>query len=280
LPVEREANVQVDFIIIGAQKSGTTSLAHHLSQHPQISFCKKKEPHYFSTTSDWKMYLSDYHSLFKPTDPGQLYGEASTSYTFIPEYQDTHSRLFSYNPNLKLIYLMRQPVDRIISHYGHNLLQGRTKKPPEIEVMKNPAYINRSRYKLQIKPYLELFGPQQISLLIFEEYIANPFEILQQAAQFLEIPAAGFTRIDSTPRNVYVPLKKYPAARFLARTIFRKLPPSLRQATQKYLFNRLATKPRFPKSFAQTLWQTLEEDICYIEELLERPLMIWRDAYA
>ena len=76
--------MQVDFMVIGAHKSGTTSLAYQLGQHSQISFCREKEPHYFCTDKD-SGQLEKYHNLFEP-GMGQLYGEGSTSYTIYPEY--------------------------------------------------------------------------------------------------------------------------------------------------------------------------------------------------
>ena len=101
--------MRVDFMMIGAQKAGTTSLAAQLAAHPQICFCREKEPGYFHKTDDWTAGLDQYHSLYSPT-PGQLCGEASTYYTFFPEFCETHKRLYDYNPALKLIYVVRQPV--------------------------------------------------------------------------------------------------------------------------------------------------------------------------
>ncbi len=100
----------VDFMIVSAQKCGTTSLASQLAQHPDICFSRTKEPDYFNANSDWQSRLVQYHQLFDP-QPEQLCGEASTMYTFLPEYMDTHVRLHAYNSNLKLIYIMRDPVD-------------------------------------------------------------------------------------------------------------------------------------------------------------------------
>jgi hypothetical protein len=137
--------MRIDFVIIGAQKCGTTSLAEQLAQHPQICFSRNKEPGYFHQTEEWQAGLAKYHALFTPRN-GQLCGEASTFYTFFPEWRATHKRLYAYNPNLKLIYIMRKPVERVISHYAHDLVRHSVQEPPELAVFKNPAYINRSRY--------------------------------------------------------------------------------------------------------------------------------------
>ena len=231
--------MKIDFIIIGAQKSGTTSLSEQLTGHSQICFCKIKEPAYFNTAPDWKAGLNDYHHLYSPSE-GQLCGEASTSYTFLPEYPDTHLRLFEYNPELKLIYIMRNPVERIISHYAHRLALNRITEPPEFAVFSDSAYLNRSRYSLQISPYRALFGKENVLLLIFEDYIANPYATLKQVANFLNISVEAFETIDDRPRN------------------------------------QSGTKPEFPRKVKEKLWQILEEDFSQIEEILSRRLDVWR----
>ena len=81
----------VDFMLIGAAKCGTTSLAYEISQHPQINFSKIKEPHFFSQVIDWKSKIHEYHSLFHEEE-GKIYGEASPYYTLHPEFLDTSKR--------------------------------------------------------------------------------------------------------------------------------------------------------------------------------------------
>jgi hypothetical protein len=198
---------RVDFMIIGAQKSGTTSLAAQLAEHPQVCFCNEKEPGYFNSTANWKEGLKEYHALYAPAE-NQICGEASTMYTFLPEFNDTYSRLYEYNPELRLIYLMRDPVERIVSHFAHRVGHGRIKGSPEEHVLTDPHYINRSRYGVQLKPYLQLFGKTKILLLLFEEYVSNQQETLNRVASFLNITPDPFLEVDSSPKNLSVG-KKY-----------------------------------------------------------------------
>ncbi len=278
--------MQVDFIIIGAQKSGTSSLANYLSQHPQICFCNHKEPQYFSRNEHWRTNLQKYHKLFEPK-AGQLCGEASTTYTMLPEYQGTHLRLFEYNQESKLIYIMRQPVERIVSHYAHRIIDGSVKKFPELEVIENPIYINRSRYAVQIKPYLEIFPRSNILLLVFEEFVSDPFKTLNQIASFLDISEKKVANIDLTPHNISVKkrsLRKSLGIPFLYRHFRNKAPtplqPILRKIAHKYLFNKgIQTKPVFSPSFKMAIWRFLEDDVHNIETLLGRRLDIWRNGY-
>lgn len=275
----------VDFMLIGAQKCGTSSLAAQLAQHPQICFCSTKEPGYFDRTEDWEASLDEYHKLYSPA-AGQICGEASTMYTFIPEWRDTHSRLAAYNPDLKLIYMMRQPVERIVSQYSHRLVRGTVKDDPEIAVLSDPTYVNRTRYAVQIRPYLELFGPEKVLLLIFEEYTCDPLRTLVGIAEFLDVRPDAFQSVDLTARhrstrewylrNSY---RRIPS-RAVLRAAASRLPSSMRKAARPYFYNRLEAKPEFSPNLKQTLWLLLEDDVVGIEEILGRRLDIWREGYA
>jgi hypothetical protein len=95
----------VDFMIIGAQKSGTTTFSKILSSHPNVCFSREKEPHFFSKSPNWQKFIEVYKALYQPKDK-QICGEASTTYTCYPEFNKNiwHS-LYEFNPNLKFIEL-------------------------------------------------------------------------------------------------------------------------------------------------------------------------------
>ena len=278
--------MRVDFMVIGAQKAGTTSLAAQLAAHPQICFCKEKEPGFFHETEDWVGKLDEYHSLYHPM-PGQLCGEASTYYTFYPEFRETHKRLYDYNPALKLIYVMRQPVERVISHYTHNRVREIDTRPPEEAVFSEGAYVNRSRYGVQLRPYLELFGPENVMLLVFEEYTADQIATLYRIADFLGIESAPFAETDTTPlhQSVGQPYLRSETARAFTQTgFFQKVrgvvPASIRQPIRhRLLSNKIEEKPHFSPDVKQALWRLLEDDVHTVEQLLGRSLNIWRRGY-
>ncbi len=271
-------NKKVDFMIIGAQKCGTSSLAFQLAQHSQVCFCKKKEPHYFSRVDNWRENLNQYHSLFSPRE-GQLCGEASTSYTCLPIYLNTYTRLYKYNPELKFIYIVRQPVERIISHYSHRYLRGRIKERPETEVWDDLAYLCTSRYGVQIMPYIELFSRENVLIIISEEAILTPIDTLKQIARFLNI-SEEVLWTDVSPQNVSTEnlyLKRYPGARLL-RSFLHRIPiaPVI---WHKLVYDRYKNKPEFSEILRLTLWKFLEDDVLFLESLLQRRLTIWREGY-
>lgn len=276
----------VDFMIIGAQKCGTTSLANQLASHPAICFCAEKEPGYFNQTGDWRAGIEAYHALYSPA-PGQLCGEASTFYTFLPEYPNTHKHLFEYNPDLKLIYVMRQPVERALSHYTHNLVRELDTRPPDVALFAAPEYVNRSRYGVQLRPYLELFDRDNILLLVFEEYVRDQVAALQQIAGILDIDPQPFAAAETEAQHKSVgePYLKYDSMRSFVKTpVFRRLrsmvPESIRQPVRhRLLSNTLAAKPELSAQDRQTLWRLLEDDVLAVETLLGRRLDEWRRGY-
>lgn len=278
--------MRVDFMMIGAQKCGTTSIAAQLAAHPRICFCREKEPGYFHKTEAWREGLDAYHALYAPR-PGQLLGEASTFYTFYPEFPDTHKRLHDYNPALKLIYVMRHPVERVISHYTHNRVREIDTRPPEVAVFADPAYVNRSRYGVQIRPYLELFGPENVLPLIFEQYTADQIATLHRIADFLGIDPAPFDETDTTPQHQSVgqPYLRSEALRsFTHSGVFQKMrgvvPASIRQPIRhRLLSNTIEEKPHFSAETKAALWRLLEDDVRTVEELLGERLDGWRRDY-
>ena len=268
---------KVGFMIIGAQKSGTTSLAQRLAENSSICFCREKEPHFFSGQQDWDSKIGRYHELFKPWQ-GQVCGEASTSYSFIHEYPEIPMRLYQYNPALKLIYILRDPIERIQSHYAHRLMRGLAQKPPELEILNTDDYLNRSRYGTTIQHFLDFFPKKQILVLLFETYIENPHAVMKQLYDFLEIPysAAGSTtaknRSVGSNRSRLSPL-------FYIDNILAYSPPFIRRLLSDYITIKLAQKPRFPQSLTFELWDRLKNDVKIVEGFLGTKMSAWRCKY-
>lgn len=276
--------MRVGFMLIGAQKSGTTSLAAQLAEHPDICFSRVKEPAFFSESENWRSELGRYHELFEVEHPRQLCGEASTMYTFLPEWPHTCERLYAYNAELKLIYMMRNPVERAISHYAHNFVRGFETRSPERAVIEDARYLNRSRYGVQLRPYLELFGRNQILLLVFEEYVGNQFATLAQIADFLGISADPFSSVDTTPKHKTVGeayLRNEAVAAFTQTGLFRSIkavvPESIRQPIRRRFFsNSLEAKPVFDQGLKEIMGCFLADDVAAIEKLLSRSLTSWK----
>jgi hypothetical protein len=279
---ETSNNFRVDFMIVGAAKCGTTSLAYQLAQHPDICFSKVKEPNYFldNHEGDWERSLDRYHNLYHPS-PGQLCGESSVTYTNLPGTLGTHRRLFDYNPKLKLIYIMRQPIERMISHYMQNSFKkDRTDESIDVAICRNPVYVNRSRYAVQISPYIELFGREKILLLIFEDYISDPLRTLEKIIAFLGISDVPHD-IDLSLQNKSVGTTKLsqPAKSIRKTKIYKVVAPLVPRLLRTYMKQRMSQqlleRPKLSQELRRTLWLFVEDDVKRIEKLVGRRLDEW-----
>ena len=142
--VRRSARLP-NFIVIGAMKSGTTSLFHYLQAHPQVFMSPLKEVEFFVEEKNWRRGMDWYRAQFAGASPGALaIGEASTAYTKYPEYPGVPERIASSLPDARLIYILRDPIERIRSHYQHRVLSGAEREPLERAVLNDERYMNLS----------------------------------------------------------------------------------------------------------------------------------------
>ncbi len=114
-----------DFIVIGAMKSATTTLHEQLARQPGIFMSRPKEPNFFSDDEFYTRGRSWYAAIFDKAGQTELRGESSTHYAKLPTYPRTVERMVRHLPHLKLIYLMRHPIDRLMSQYVHEVTAGR-----------------------------------------------------------------------------------------------------------------------------------------------------------
>lgn len=166
--------VKPNLFIIGAMKSGTTSLHEYLNDHPEIFMSEVKEPGYFAECMNYyPKELDWYESLFDSVQDEKIIGESSTNYTKLPICTEVVEKIQAYNPQARFIYLMRNPVDRIISHYWHGVKYGDERDDPLIAIRKKAEYTSFSDYAMQLEPYIETFGEDKVYTLSFENFIKD-----------------------------------------------------------------------------------------------------------
>jgi len=203
---------KIDFIIIGAQRCGTTSLFKNLISHYLITGPTHKEIHYFdinfSKGIDW--YFKQFPSISKNFDEKQkpIIGESSPYYIFHPLAAKRTSEVF---PDVKLIVLLRNPVDRAYSHYNHAIRQGNETLSFEEAIKAEPqrlmgqekiiidggyspihrrlSYLSRGIYVDQLKVWRRFFTKDQFLILKSEDFYENHKSTLNQVFQFLNLPA-------------------------------------------------------------------------------------------
>lgn len=179
------------FIIIGAAKSGTTSLYRYLCRHPQIYMSTPKEPDFFSVDANYRQGIDSYYSLFQAAQPHQICGEASTTYSRLHQHPQTVARIHAALPQVKLIYIMRHPVDRAYSFYIHRF-KGALYRPEqavantfEETIQQQSEFIESSYYLEQIEGYLELFPRESCLFLLMKDLIEQPAATLKQILTFI-----------------------------------------------------------------------------------------------
>ena len=261
-------------MIIGVQKCGTTSLANILSQHSKINFCRQKEPSFFCRNKEWEINLDKYHSLYDANATG-LKGEASTSYSWYYEFPETSLKLKKYNENLKFIYIMRDPVERIKSHYIHNFLKGYARKNFLNEVLSNPTYINHSRYAVQIRPFINLFGKDSILFLKLDELKAGDSAIFKKIGTFLNIDVDEFNILDKSPKNVTKENKKITNLKYFLSPVLKYIPTNVKISIRNSLSYRVSTKVNINSQLRTFLINHLIDDVNSIEDYSGLDLKSW-----
>ncbi len=127
-----------------------------------------------------------YSSLFRPAHESDLCGESSTHYTKLPDYPRTVDRMVRDLPRLKLIYLMRHPIDRLMSHYVHELTTGRIKTDVHEAVERHHELIEYSRYAMQLQPFLDAYGFENVLPVFFPRLVHHSQSELERIGRFLD----------------------------------------------------------------------------------------------
>jgi hypothetical protein len=228
-----------DFIIIGVQKSGTSSLHYYLNQHPNLVGSEPKEIHYFDRWINYGYSLKWYENHFKSfSKREQLFFESSPNYIY---YESVAKKIHEFYPNIKLILVLRNPIERAYSAWNmykqmfeegkdfeskkgkypgtpnliHKyLFKNRNSFPGLAETIKierqlieknpqldEPSVLRRGIYVEQIKKYYKYFGKDQLLILGFNELINNLDNTLHKIYQFLGVKKYPHLDIDTKPRN-------------------------------------------------------------------------------
>ena len=180
-----------NLVVIGAMKAGTTTLHTWLNQHPDIAMSSVKEINYF-LAGPWERGVTWYARHFDPAAP--LRGESSTSYTKFPQRTGVPERMATVIPDARLIYVLRDPVERTVSHYLHAAQRGRERRSlaQALSVLEDNVYVDPSRYHVQLRQYLPYFPLTQILILTTEELSREPGSTLARILTFLDARAFEF----------------------------------------------------------------------------------------
>ncbi len=294
-----------NFLIIGAAKAGTTSLYAWLEQHPQIYMSPVKETNFFALEGEklnfpagtiGKYYLSgcitnieDYRKQFQGVTNETAIGEASPIYLY---HLKAPERIQHYVPKVKLIAILRHPIERAYSNFLHNIGEGlepltdfaQALQEEESRIRNNWwwgfYYVSAGFYYVQLKRYFERFNPNQIKVYLYEDVKTNALNVTRDIFKFLQVDET-FIPDMSTKYNVTgIPRNKF-WHQFLSRPSFIKAPlkllfPSkLRNRICINLKNRNLVKPQLPPAVRSQLIEMYREDILKLQDLIHRDLSKW-----
>ena len=197
------------FVLIGAMKSGTTTLHWYLREHPDVFMATPKEPNFFN--DHWHRGLGWYERLFARAGAAAARGEASVRYASYPADPECPSRMASVIPDVRLLYVVRDPIDRMRSHYLHEVAALRERRPVERALRENPIYLDLSRYATQLERYLDHFPREQLLVVRAEDLFTDPSVVLPGVYDFIGVdpswrPRALGRRDNETTRRFQLPV--------------------------------------------------------------------------
>ncbi len=205
----------VDFFIVGAMKSGTSTLRDMLRQHAEINLYRG-EIHYFDKPTLFEQGNDWYHAHFDFTQEGVLHGDKSPSYSLS---KDVPARMHAYNPQARLIWILRNPVKRVVSNFHHAKKRDREAMSIEESLLQaedlaatnSPAaYLFRSQYERHLAMFEEYFDDDHHYIMIFEELLADPEQELQKLTAWLGVSSAAELELTHSNEGRSVIKRKFP----------------------------------------------------------------------
>ena len=299
-----------DFLIIGAGKSGTTSLVFFMSRHPEIFVPKVKEPNFFALKGvspdsyeleESRTYhlrsivdLDGYHGLFAEAAPNQVLGENSNMYLMSDR---AIANIKHYVPDVKLIAILRHPAERLISRYTHLVRDGNIPEGGTLEALfdrssvwwKRPDMIEEGFYGEYLEKYLKVFKREQIKVVLFEDFKANTPEVMKDIYNFVGVSTdfepdteVVFNKSGKLKDNIFNKLLGQGGA--LIRGTKRNFPDFHKKLKSNDLIKKTLTNWRnknlesvdLPKDIKQRITNEIyRDDIIKLEKVLGRSLSHW-----
>ncbi len=285
-----------NFMIVGAPKAGTTSLYHYLSEHPDVFMSEPKEVNFFSREeieaqglyySDFKAKTwDDYQRLFDGVTTEKAVGEGSVSYLFYP---DTPQKIKAAIPDVKIIILLRNPVERAFSHYLMDYRMGLVDLPFEDVVLHQAGgkksallyqqYVELGLYYEQVKRYVDTFGSAQVKIYFQDDLRHKGEKVVEDLYAFLGIDVALKPDLSQEYNTFTMPknglMKALYASGSMRLMINKILPQTIKDKLKDIAFEQ-KKKPELSEETKKHLQAIYHDDIGSLEVLLAKDLSAWK----
>jgi hypothetical protein len=283
------------FLVIGAGRSGTSSLYAYLKQHPEIYMSPVKEPRFFASSEEGVgkldgqnkecMRKEEYLKLFNQVSNEKQWGEASPTYL---HDETSPQRISATIPDVKLIAILRNPVERAYSHYGLNVRLGRREEGKFGRWIRNvepgdsfwEKYIVPGFYYKQLSRYYEFFGEGQVSIYLFKEFTEETERVVTDIFDFLGVdssfnPNLSVERNASGIPRLRLLYRLMDGSREPATTLKRVLPASLKRFLVKLRDSLLQDRGEMDFETRQCLRTIYRDDISKLHNLIGQELDHW-----
>ena len=294
-----------DLIVIGAAKAGTSAFYRYIEQHPQIYTSSIKEPQFFGLEGETKQFkgppgmeikenkairtMEEYQALFKDAPEDRCIVEASTSYLYLPKASE---RIHHYIPQIKLIAILRNPVERAYSAF---LYLTRASREPITDFSKallaeptriqnDWAFLYRYQdfgfYSSQLKRYYDKFDSAQLRIFLHDDLKADPLKVMRETFSFLNLDSTfepDMSRrfnVSGLPKNKLLH-KLIGEQNMLKSALKSVLPRKYRSDLKERYYEKNLSKPRLAEETRLQLIETFREDILKTQDLIGRDLSAW-----
>lgn len=286
-----------NFIIFGAYKCGSTSLANLLEQHPDIYLAPSKEPNFFlydegeikpnGQVNSLEFYQHFFQKNSKKVQNEKARGEASVGYLCDSKAPFRIKKLI---PNIKLIAILRNPVERCYSQYmfdlrmevhNHKFMDAINKYRDK---GRNDRYINLGMYGKYLHEYLKIFNHEQIKIILFEDFVNNKDQVLKELFSFLEvddsfrykpIPKEAVSGVPKNKKLYNFIYEANPIKSAITSIIKPFIPEKVRRNLWKKAINQSLKKTKMSLEDRQKLTEIYREDILKLQTLINRDLSHW-----
>ncbi len=271
-------------VIIGAPKCGTTSLHYYLNLHPQVIMSRQKELNFFIEEKNWKKGIKWYRKQFN--GEADVFGEASPLYSNCIQYKKVPQKMQRLIPDARLIYVLRDPIQRILSHYTHAYARGLEKRSLQEALHplddSNP-YLAFSKYALQLDAYMFYFPINRILILTAEELLKKRDLVMKSVFEFIgvngQFSSPSFQRLKNTVQEInYQSRFAQRLAKLMENDLIRIIPETMRGRLAKSAFSpfkRRISKPNLDRDSRDKIKKYIMLDLQRLMEITQRRFEEW-----